>query len=41
MKRSLSSGILQIPVTVLESGTFFYWVLARPKGTRDYTIAKV
>jgi hypothetical protein len=41
MKRSLSSGILQIPVTVLESGTFFYWVLVRPKGTGDYTIAKV
>ncbi len=33
--------ILQIPVAVFESGTFFYWVLTRPKGTRDYTIAKV
>jgi len=33
--------MMQIPVTVFESGTFFYWVLARPKGTKDYTIAKV
>ena len=33
--------IMQIPVAIFESGTFFYWVLARPKGNKDYTIAKV
>ncbi len=33
--------LLQIPVTVFESGTFFYWAFKRPKGTKDYTIAKV
>ena len=33
--------IMQIPVAMFESGTFFYWVLARPKGNKDYTIAKV
>jgi len=33
--------LLQIPVTVFECGTFFYWLFARPKGTHDYTISKV
>lgn len=33
--------IMQIPVTVFESGTFFYWAVRRPKGTKDYTITKV
>jgi hypothetical protein len=32
---------MQIPETIFESGTLFYWALARPRGNKDYTIAKV
>jgi len=41
LKFNLKMLLLQIPTVIFESGTFFYYILRKPKGYKDYTIQKV
>jgi hypothetical protein len=38
---NLKMFVFQIPTVILESGTFFYYILRKPKTQIDYTIKKV
>lgn len=41
IKYNIVALIMQIPIVIFESGTFFYFIFRRPKTTKDYTIKKV